>query len=116
MISCSLSAIVLPQLVQDVGRVEAGVVAQLPCDHLECLGHGSDDKLLLASDGSAVVAQVLGKFHVNGSTSRDNRVILHSTPDDHDGVVEGPLGLLHELLGTATKDNCAGLRLGAAAE
>ena len=24
----------LPQLVQDVGRVEASVVAQLPCDHL----------------------------------------------------------------------------------
>merc|ERR1711963_873295 len=24
-----------------------------------------------------------------------------------DGVVQGPLGLLHELLGTATKDNCA---------
>jgi len=24
----------LPQLVQDVGRVEASVIAQLPCDYL----------------------------------------------------------------------------------
>merc|ERR1719392_622315 len=83
------------------------LVASKPALSHKCLGHGSNDKLLLSSDGSAVVAQVLRKFHVNGSTSRDNRVVLHCTPDDHDGVVQGPLGLLHELLGTATKDNCA---------
>merc|ERR1712158_298382 len=80
----------LPQLVQDVGRIEASVVAKLPCDHLKCLG--------------------------NSSTSGDNRVVLHCTPDDHDGVMEGSLGLLHELLSAPAEDDCAGLRLGTATE
>ena len=72
----------LPQLVQDVGRIEASVVAKLPCDHLKqdwflfsrisslsiyrsdsnanlkCLGHGSNDELFLASNCSAVVAEI----------------------------------------------------------
>ena len=40
----------------------------------------------------------------------------HTVPDDHDGVMEGSLGLLHELLGAAAEDDCVGLRLGATAE
>merc|ERR1719500_2537964 len=43
-------------------------------------------------------------------------IVLHCTPDDHDGVVEGSLRLLHELLSAAAEDDCAGLRLGTTAE
>jgi hypothetical protein len=39
-----------------------------------------------------------------------------ASPDNHDGVVEGALSLLHELLGPAPQDERAALRLGAAVE
>ena len=74
-------SVLLSELVQDVGGVEAGVVAQLAGNHLERkvnlqlssadaegfgsgahlegLGHGGDDELLLAGDRPGVVPQVL---------------------------------------------------------
>lgn len=64
------------QLVQDVGGVEAGVVAQLPGDDLQGLGVRSDQQLLLARDGPGVVAQVLGQLHLDGSAARHDRVVL----------------------------------------
>merc|ERR1719234_2295441 len=115
-IADSIASVFLPQLVQDIGRIKASVIAKLPCNHLKSLGHCSDDKLFLSSNCPAVVAQVLGKLHVNSSTSRNNRVVLHRTPDNHDGIMKGSLGLLHELLSTTTKDDCTRLSLGAAAE
>ncbi len=39
-----------------------------------------------------------------------------ASPDDHDGVVERALSLLHELLGPAPQDERAALRLRAAVE
>lgn len=48
------------QLVEDVGGVEAGVVAQLAGDDLQGLGVRSDQQLLLPRDGPGVIPQVLG--------------------------------------------------------
>lgn len=59
----------LSQLVQDVGRIEAGIVAQLTRDDLEGLGDRSNQQLFLASNGPGVVAQHLGQFHLNGTTT-----------------------------------------------
>lgn len=42
----------LPQLIEDVGGVESGVVAQLTRNDLQRLRHGGDDQLFLASDRS----------------------------------------------------------------
>jgi hypothetical protein len=73
-------SVLLAQLVQDVGGVEAGIVAQLPRNHLEGLGHSADDELLLAGDGAAVVAKILRQLHVDGSAARHHRVVLHGSP------------------------------------
>ena len=70
----------LTQLVQDVGGVEAGIVAELAGNDLEGLGHGADDELLLAGDGAAVVAEVFGQLHVDGAAASDHGVVLHGSP------------------------------------
>ena len=106
----------LPELVENVGGVEAGVVAQLPGDDLEGLGHGADDELLLAGDGAGVVAQVLAELHLDGAAARDDGVVLDGAAHDHDGVVQRALGLLHELLGTSPQDDGARLALGDSAK
>ena len=43
-------------------------------------------------------------------------VILDCSPDDHDGVVERPLGLLDELFSAAAHDDGARRGLGTATE
>jgi hypothetical protein len=48
-----------PELVQDIGRVEAGVVTDLTRNDFESLGDGTDDELLLAVDGTRVITKVL---------------------------------------------------------
>lgn len=60
------------QLVEDVGGVEARVVAQLPGDDLQGLGVRSDEQLLLSRDGPGIVAQVLGQLHLDRSSTRHN--------------------------------------------
>lgn len=58
----------LPQHVQDVRGIEPGVITELPWDHLKSLGHGADNQLLLSLDGSGVVTEEFGEFHLDGST------------------------------------------------
>lgn len=58
------------ELVEDVGGVEAGVVAELAGDDLQGLGVGADQQLLLAGDGPRVVPQVLGQLHLDGTAAR----------------------------------------------
>lgn len=60
-------AVLHPQLGEDVGGVEAGVVAELARDDLEGFGEGFDDGLLLARDGGVevgVAVEVGGDFHL----------------------------------------------------
>lgn len=58
-------AVLDAQPVQDVGGVEAGVVAELARDDLECFGKGFDDGLLLVADGRiGVGVEVGGDFHL----------------------------------------------------
>lgn len=47
------------QLVEDVGGVKAGVVAQLAGDDLQSFGVRSDEQLLLPRNGPGVIPQVL---------------------------------------------------------
>lgn len=65
-----------PQLVEDVGGVEASVVTQLSGDDLQSLGVGANQKLLLARNGSGIIPQVLGQLHLNGPSTSDHGVIL----------------------------------------
>lgn len=46
----------------------------------------------------------------------NDSVVLHGPSDDHDGVVQRPLRLLHELLGSTADDDRASLGLRAAGE
>ena len=57
----------LPQLIEDVGGVESGVVAQLTRNDLQRLRHGGDDQLFLASDRSE---NVVGKHENKSNLSR----------------------------------------------
>lgn len=59
----------LSKLVQDVGCIESGVVAQLSRNHFERLRHATDEQLLLTSNGTRVVPQVLAQLHLNCSTT-----------------------------------------------
>ncbi len=53
------------QTVQDVGGVEAGVVAELAGDDFEGFGEGFDDGLLLVADAAVgLVVEVGGDFHL----------------------------------------------------
>jgi hypothetical protein len=63
----------LPELVEDIGGVEASVVTELPGDDLESLGHGADEKLLLAGDATGVVAQVLAQLHLDRTATWPQR-------------------------------------------
>ena len=54
----------LAQLVENVGGIKAGVLAQLARDDLKCLCEGSDDQLLLASNGASICAEVLAQLHL----------------------------------------------------
>lgn len=69
---CMLGA----QFVQDVSGVKAGVVAQLSGDDLQGFGVRSNQQLLFSRDGPGVIPQVLGQFHLYGSSTRYNGVIL----------------------------------------
>ncbi len=62
-------AVLDAQLGQDVGGVEAGVVAELAGDDLEGFGERFDDGLLLAGHGEVgVLVEVGGYFHLRVSS------------------------------------------------
>ena len=63
-----------------------------------------------------LVAEVFGEFHLNGSATGDNSVVLQGATDDHDGVVQRALRLLHELLRSSADDKGTRLALWHAGE
>lgn len=109
-------SVLLTQLVQDIGRIEAGVLTQLSRDNLESPGHGPNELLVSALDIAGVVAQVLADLHVDGSTTSDDCVVLHRSADDHDSIVQRSLGFLHELFRSSTENDRARLCFGTADE
>lgn len=147
--------VLLSQLVEDVGGIEPGIVAELAGDDLQGLGKSIDEELTLARDGAGMLAKearnLLSRgprgtlssgsfssveqsawewekqgegerwgsdthFEVNGTASGDDRCILHGAAYDHDRIVEGPLGLVDELLTPSAQHHSAGLGSGAAGE
>eukprot|EP00047_Mylnosiga_fluctuans_P001742 m.221713 g.221713 ORF g.221713 m.221713 type:complete len:557 (-) comp10637_c0_seq1:26-1696(-) len=108
--------VLLAQAVQHVGRVQAGIVAQLARDHLERLGVRADQQLLLAGNCTGIRPQELAELHLNGTATSNNGVVLDRATHNHDGIVQRALRLLDELLGTAAHDDRARLGLGAARE
>lgn len=65
-----------PELVEDIGCIETSIITQLPGDDLQGLCIGSNEQLLLAWDGSGIIPQVLGQFHLYSTSSSHNGVIL----------------------------------------
>ena len=108
--------VLLTQLVEYVGGVEAGVLAQLARYDLEGARQRRYDHLLLAGNGARVLAQEARRLHLDGAAARHDRVVLDRAAHDHDGVVERALGLLDELLGAAAQYERARLGLRAAGE
>lgn len=66
------------ELVEDVGGVEAGVVAELAGNDLQGFGVSADQQLLFAWNGPGIVPQVFGKFHLDGAATGNDRVVLEN--------------------------------------
>lgn len=65
-----------PQPVEDVGGVEAGVVAELAGDDLERLSEGFDDRLLFVRNAAiGELVEVGGDFHLGGAAAGDDGVV-----------------------------------------
>lgn len=110
-------AVLHAQLIQDVGGIEAGIVAQLAGDHLESLGKSLDDGLLLVLDVLVgVLVQVCRDLHLDGAATTNDHTVLDGTLDNHDGIVQRPLNLGNKLLGATTQHQRAGLGLGTVLE
>ena len=62
------------------------------------------------------ITKIFGQFHFDGTTTGDDSIVLDGPTNDHDSVVQRSLRLFHELLGSSTKDQGAGLTLGHAGE
>ena len=59
-----------------------------------------------------MIPKELREFHFNGSTTSYHCVVLNSTPNDHDGVMQGSFGLFHELFSATSENDSASLGLG----
>ena len=106
----------LAQFVQNIGRIKAGIVAKLARNHFESLCDGANEHLLLASDRAWGVAQVLRKFHFDGSATGNDSIVLHRSSNDHDGIVQGSFRLFHKLFRTTANNERARLGLRASSE
>jgi len=53
------------KLVQDVGRVKAGIIADLPGYNLECLCERDLDELKLSRDRKRMLSHISRKVHLN---------------------------------------------------
>lgn len=105
------------QSVQDIGSVETSVVAKLSGNDLECLGEGLDDTLLLVRDlAVGVGVKIFADLHFASTTTSNNALVLNSTLDNHDGIVQTALDFGNELFSTTTEDKGAGLCAGATLE
>lgn len=93
------------ELVDEVKGVEAGVVGDSPGDDFKGLGEHVHHELLFAGDLDCVFLELLGEFHLGGSSSSYDLVGLEASSYDHDGIVEGPLSFLDELLGSSSEDD-----------
>lgn len=113
---CAL-AVLHAQFVEDIGGVEAGIVAQLAGDDLQSLGKGLDDGLLLVLDVLVGVLMQVGRdLHLDGTATANHHAVLNSTLDNHDGVVQRALNLGDKLLSATAQHQRAGLGLGAVLE
>ena len=105
------------QLRQDIGRVEARIVAQLAGDDFQRFGKRFDDGLLFPGNllvGEAV--QVARDFHLARAAPSHDAAVADGAFDDHDGVVQASLHLGYELFCAAAEDERAGFGEGAAFE
>lgn len=87
----------LPELVEHVGRIESRIIAQLAGDDLERFCVRVDEELRLARYPASVVAQVPADLHVDGAPARHHRLVLDGAPHNHDGIVKAALSLRNEL-------------------
>lgn len=94
-----------PQFVDEVQRVEAGVVGDGAGDDFQSLGEHVHDELFFSRDFDCIFFESLGQFHFSGSASSHYLVGLETSANDHDGVVERTFCLFDELFGSSSQDN-----------
>mmetsp|Transcript_9374 Transcript_9374/g.23003 ORF Transcript_9374/g.23003 Transcript_9374/m.23003 type:complete len:450 (+) Transcript_9374:701-2050(+) len=93
---------------EDVRRVQSGVFAQLPRDDLHGLRVGRHDQLLLPLDFQGALPKRIRHAHLDGPAAGDDGSRRDGPLDDHEGVVDAPLALGDELLGSSPQHDRAG--------
>ena len=108
--------VLLAQLVEQVGRIEAGVGRQLARNDLERLGKRRNHQLLLAGNRERVLAQASAQLELNRAGARHNALRRHCSARNHQRVVQRTLRFVDKVLAAAAQNNRRGRRLGAAGE
>lgn len=99
------------QAVDYVEGVQTSVVGNGPGDDFQGLGEHVHDQLFLVGNFAGVLLEASGELHLSSTSSCDDLVGLEASADDHDGVVQGTLCLLDELLSSSSQDNGGGFGL-----
>ena len=105
-----------PQFVQCESAVEAGILAQLSWDDLKGASVRGYQELILACDGQSMLSKEPAQLHLNCSAPRHDSIILDGSPHNHDGIMQGALCLLNELLRSPSQYHGAGLSTWTAGE
>lgn len=78
-------------------------------DALEGATKGADENLLFSTDRPRIIMQVRRQRHLDGTTAGNNAVVLGRAAHNHDGIVNGALGLVEELLAASTQNHSSRL-------
>lgn len=112
----SLLVMALSKLVEHVSAVHTGVISELFGDNLKSSSESVHNKLMLSLDGSKLLSQVAGEFHLDGTTSSNNSLGLNSSDDNHEGIIERSFGFFNVLRSSSSKDDSYGFSGGASSE
>jgi hypothetical protein len=112
----SLLVMALSKLVEHVSAVHSRVISELFGDNLKSSSESVHNKLMLSLDGSKLLSQVAGEFHLDGTTSSNNSLGLNSSDDNHEGIIEGSFGFFNVLRSSSSKDDSYGFSGGASSE
>ena len=101
----SLLVMALSKLVEHVSAVHTRVISELFGDNLKSSSESVHNKLMLSLDGSKLLSQVAGEFHLDGTTSSNNSLGLNSSDDNHEGIIERSFGFFNVLRGSSSQDD-----------
>ena len=102
------SLMLASHLSDNLDRIQSAIRGQNERNHLKSLGvfldYFSENSLLDLGKG----LEMLGNLNLNGSASSNDSLILNKTPQNTEGIMDGPLGLVENQLRGASDENGRG--------